>query len=71
MRFTLKTDAREIETNVAGTGSSSPYIQRNLKVWFDAHPELKTDDLVSFTVIEPMKKYRLEIEGKIVRNLSP
>lgn len=71
VRFTLETTAGRIGTNIVGTGSSSPYIQRNLKVWFDAHPELKTDDMISFTVIEPMKRYRLEIEKRIVRNLSP
>jgi len=71
VRFTLETTAGRIDTNIVGTGSSSPYIQRNLKVWFDTHPELKTDDVVSFTVIEPMKRYRLEIEKKVVRNLSP
>ena len=72
VRFTLETDVGKIETNVAGTGTSyGSYIQRNLKKWFDAYPELKTDDMVSFTVIEPMKRYRLGIEKKIVRNLSP
>jgi len=71
VRFTLETTAGRIDTNIVGTGSSSPYIQRNLKVWFDAHPELKTDDVVSFTVIEPMKRYRLEIEKRIVCNPSP
>ncbi len=72
VRFTLETDVCKIETNVVGTGTSyGSYIQRNLKKWFDAHPELKTDDMVSFTVIEPMKRYRLEIEKGIVRNPSP
>ncbi|MDI6814762.1 MAG: hypothetical protein QMC90_01570 [Dehalococcoidales bacterium] len=32
-----------------------------LKEWFRAHPELEVGDKVIFTVIEPMKKYRLEI----------
>ncbi|GAI33969.1 unnamed protein product, partial [marine sediment metagenome] len=57
VRFTLETTAGKIDTNIVGTSSSSPYIQRNLKKWFDAHPDLKTGDVVSFTVIEPMKKY--------------
>jgi len=34
-----------------------------LKEWFRAHPELKVGDKVIFTVIEPMKKYRLQIKG--------
>lgn len=66
VRFTLETTAGKIDTNIVGTSSSSPYIQRNLKRWFDAHPELKVDDAVSFTVIEPMKRYRLELEKRLV-----
>jgi len=65
VRFTLETTAGQIHTNVAGTVASGPYIQRNLKEWFDAHPNLKTGDVVSFTVIEPMKKYRLELEKRL------
>ncbi len=62
VRFTLETDVSKIETNVAGTATpSGSYIQRNLKIWFEAHRELKVGDKVVFKVIEPMKKYRLEI----------
>ena len=65
VRFTLETTAGQIHTNVAGTVASGPYIQRNLKEWFDAHPNLKTGDVVSFTVIEPMKRYHLELEKRL------
>ena len=62
VRFELETDKGIIETSVAGTDSrSGPYIQRNTKDFFEAHPELKFRDEVRFTVIERMKKYRLEI----------
>ena len=33
----------------------------SLADWFKAHPELKVGDKVRFTVIEPMKNYRLEV----------
>ena len=36
------------------------YIGRFLE-WFKVHPELKVGDKVRITIIEPMKKYRLEI----------
>ena len=34
---------------------------RGLGKWFTAHPELKEGDKLLITVIEPLKKYRLEI----------
>ena len=37
------------------------YLQKDFAKWFKAHPELKQGDRVRFTVLEPMKKYRLEI----------
>ena len=47
---------------MAGPASSLyPYIQRNLREWFDSHPELKAGDKVVIKAVEPMKKYRLEI----------
>jgi hypothetical protein len=36
-------------------------LQSGMKQWFKAHPELKVGDRVKITIIEPMKKYRLEI----------
>ncbi len=41
---------------------SGPGIRgKALKAWFGEHPELGAGDKVRVTVIEPMKKYRLEI----------
>jgi hypothetical protein len=37
------------------------YIQKDFAKWFKAHPELKAGDKVRISVIEPMKRYRLEI----------
>jgi len=48
-----------VKTNARGTWAL--VIQRNLRSWFRKHPELKVGDKVTFRVIEPMKKYRLEI----------
>jgi hypothetical protein len=62
VRFTLETDVGEIETNVAGTTSQyGPYFQRNLGKWFNAHANLKVGDKFRISVLEPMKKYRLEV----------
>lgn len=60
-RFTFITDIGEIETNVAGNEKGGYWIQRNLADWYKRHPELKVGDRVRISVIEPMKKYRLEI----------
>ena len=73
--FQMETDEGNITTWVASTtkggkrggtekvgdAEAGMYIQRNMKPWFDAHPELKAGDRLLITVIEPMKKYRLEI----------
>lgn len=37
------------------------WLQKGLSDWFKAHKELKARDKVKFTVIEPLKKYRLDI----------
>ncbi len=58
--FELETDIGIIETNVAGN-ERGYWIQRNLKKWWDQHPEIKVGDKLFITVIEPMKKYHLEI----------
>ncbi len=39
--------------------------------WYSKNPDLKEGDFILLTPIEPMKRYRLGIEKKIVRNLSP
>lgn len=38
-------------------------LQGGMKEWFRAHPELKVGDKVRISVVESMKKYRLEIVG--------
>ncbi len=67
--FTLETDISTIQTYMssapAGTQVGDPnrgaYFQANLNVWYRRHPELKVGDKVRVSVIESMKKYRLEI----------
>jgi len=60
-RFSLITDIGEIQTNVAGNEDTNYWIQRNLAEWYRQHSNLKVGDVVIFKVVEPMKKYRLEI----------
>ncbi len=48
-------------TEKVGDAEAGMFIQKNMKPWFDAHPELKVGDRLRISVIEPMKKYRLEI----------
>jgi hypothetical protein len=62
--FTLETDIGEISTWVTSRVKNAPegqYIQGNLAEWYKKHPTIKVGDKVRFTVIEPMKRYRLEI----------
>lgn len=59
--FKLETDVGVIDTNCRKARQADVAIQRNLRKWFKAHPELKAGDKLRITVIEPMKKYRLEI----------
>ena len=67
--FELETDIGIIETWVtsapAGTEIGDPnagaYIQANLAEWYRRHPTVKVGDKLLITVIEPMKKYRLEV----------
>lgn len=56
----LETDIRVIEVlfYVASWGQG---FGEGMQEWFKAHPELKPGDKLRITVIEPMKKYRLEI----------
>lgn len=55
-KLMLETDVGLIEANFI-----PKYHRVSLKKWFKAHPELKEGDKVKFSVIEPMKKYHLEI----------
>jgi hypothetical protein len=58
--FELIADGNTIKTN--GRGRQALHIRRNLRPWFRKYRgQLKLGDKVIFTVIEPMKKYRLEI----------
>jgi len=67
--FELETDVGEIETHITsdradaqiGDSSAGKIVQGNLRPWYRHHPELTAGDKVKFTVIEPMRKYRLEI----------
>lgn len=55
--FKLETDIGTIDTKIDKWNQ----ICVGMGKWYKAHPELKTGDTLVFTVIEPMKKYRLEI----------
>jgi hypothetical protein len=56
----LETDVGVIE-NTFRVASWGRGFVGGIKEWFKAHPELKPGDKLRITVIEPMKKYRLEI----------
>ncbi len=69
-KFILETDIGEIVTKV--TSASRPgvqigdpvegaYIQGGLKPWYEKHQELKDGDKLIITVIEPKKRYKLNI----------
>ncbi len=67
--FELETDTGIINTWVSsapagsqvGDPNAGVYIQANLAKWYKAHPTIKVGDKVRISVIESMKKYRLEI----------
>lgn len=67
--FTLETDISEVETHMTsakqgtqvGDPSAGQLVQGNLAEWYRQHPAIKVGDKLRFTVIEPMKKYRLDI----------
>ncbi|MFH0847113.1 MAG: hypothetical protein V1894_03525 [Chloroflexota bacterium] len=67
--FTVETDIGTIESCVSSAKAGTPvgdpnagyFIQRNLAEWYRKHKEIKIGDKVKITVIEPFKKYRLEI----------
>lgn len=56
--FDLETDIDSIKTTIR---QSTYRIGKGLKPWFKAHCKLNARDKIVFTVIESMKKYRLEI----------
>jgi len=55
-KLTLETDIGVIEANFI-----PKYHRVALSKWFKAHPELKAGDKINITVIEQLKRYRLEI----------
>ncbi len=62
--FILETDIGEIGTYMTSRTPSNPegaYFTKNMTRWYRRHPELKVGDKVIFTVLEPMKRYRLKV----------
>ena len=55
--FELETDVGIIKTKIDKWNE----ICTGMGKWYKAHPELKAGDTVTFKVLEPMKRYRLEI----------
>jgi hypothetical protein len=70
--FELETDIGIIQTwcssapagTEVGNLDKGAYIQANLADWYRRHPTIKVGDKVRFKVIEPTKKYRLEVLNK-------
>lgn len=58
MSFELETDVGIINTKIDKWNE----ICVGMGKWYKAHPELKVGDIVTFRVLEPIKKYRLNIE---------
>ena len=56
--FELETDVGIINTKIDKWNE----ICVGMGKWYKAHPELKAGDTVTFRVLEPMKKYRLDTE---------
>ena len=57
--FTIVTEIGEFKIRLYKQKDEKDHF--HLKEWFKAHPEIKLGDKVVVKVIEPMKKYRLEI----------
>jgi len=57
----VETDTGPIEIGFNIDPDWGVWLSKGLGNWFKRHPELKAGDKVAFSVIEPMKKYRLEI----------
>lgn len=68
--FIFETDIGEIKSWITGAPAGTKigdktagyYIQGGLKEFYDAHKELKNGDRLIIKVIEPMKRYKLEIQ---------
>ena len=67
--FILESDIGKVVTRVTsapkGTAVGNPhsgkYIQKNLRPWYEKHPELKDGDVLRIHALEPGKRYKLEI----------
>ena len=67
--FTLVTDIGEIQTQISsapggtkvGDPNAGAYFQKNLAKWYRKHQEIKIGSKVSIKILEPMKKYSLEV----------
>jgi hypothetical protein len=57
----LETDIGIIEVGFGIDPAWGTWLQKGFANWFKAHPELKAGDKIRISVIEPMKRYRLEI----------
>lgn len=60
----LETDIGEIETNagLCRSGSNCALeIRKNMFKWYNGNPKVKAGDTAAFTVIQPLRKYHLEI----------
>lgn len=57
----LETDIGIIEVGFGIDPAWGAWLQKGFANWFKAHPELKAGDKIRISVIEPHKKYRLEI----------
>lgn len=61
VRFKIETDDGEFGTHIVHKHRMYGKDHFHFTEWFKAHPELKPGDKVIIKVIEPMKKYRLEL----------
>ncbi len=57
----VETDTDPIEIGFNIDPDWGVWVSRGLGNWFKRHPELKAGDKVAFKVIEPLKRYRLDI----------
>lgn len=60
---TVEIDAGSVvfEAKLYDYGKNGQWLQNNLDKWFNMEPKPKVGDRIRISVIEPMKKYRLEI----------
>ena len=69
LAFEVHTDAGVVDTHVTsasrgtrvGDLDEGSYIQKGLRGWFDAHPELQDGAVIRVEALQPHKVYRLSI----------